>query len=64
MAEYIKVTSASGKVYKLRVGAVCRNCKCDLSLENWAMGQGNICKMSIIRRDAKVCGHGDKEVFI
>jgi len=39
MAKYIKVISEGGKVYKLRVGAVCRNCKCDLSLES-----GNICK--------------------
>jgi hypothetical protein len=44
MAEYIKVISEGGKVYKLRVGAVCRNCKCDLSLENWSVGCGNICK--------------------
>ena len=44
MAEYIKVISASGKVHKLRVGAVCRNCKSDLTIENWAMGCGNICK--------------------
>lgn len=47
MAEYIKVISEGGKVYMLRVGAVCRNCKCDLSLENWAMGCGNICKSCI-----------------
>ena len=47
MAKYIKVTSASGKVYKLRIGAVCRNCKCDLTLENWSVGSGNICKSCI-----------------
>lgn len=47
MAEYIKVISASGKVYKLRVGAVCRNCKSDLTIENWSMGNGNICKSCI-----------------
>jgi len=47
MAKYIKVTSASGKVYKLRIGAVCRNCKSDLTIENWAMGHGNICKSCI-----------------
>lgn len=64
MAEYIKVISEGGKVYMLRVGAVCRNCKSDLTIENWSVGQGNICKSCITRRDAKVCGHGDKEVFI
>jgi hypothetical protein len=47
MAEYIKVTSASGKVHKLRIGAVCRNCKSDLTLENWSLGNGNICKSCI-----------------
>ena len=47
MAEYIKVISEGGKVYKLRVGAICRNYKSDLSLENWAMGHGNICKSCI-----------------
>ena len=44
MAGFTKVITASGKVHKLRDGAVCRNCKCDLTLENWAMGQCNICK--------------------
>lgn len=53
--------SAGGKVHKLRVGAVCRNCKSDLTIENWAMGCGNICKMSITRHDARVCGHGNKK---
>lgn len=47
MAEYIKAISASGKEYKLRVGAVCMNCKCDLTLENWSLGNGNICKSCI-----------------
>ena len=47
MTEYIKVTSASGKVHKLRVGAVCRNCKSDLTIENWSIGHGNICKSCI-----------------
>ena len=47
MAEYIKVISANGKVHILRVGAVCRNCKSDLTLENWSLGNGNICKSCI-----------------
>ena len=57
MAEYIKVISASGKVHKLRDGAVCRNCKCDLTIENWS----SRVSMSITRHDARVCGHGNKK---
>ncbi len=47
MAGFTRVITASGKVHKLRDGAVCRNCKCDLSLENWSVGNGNICKSCI-----------------
>ena len=61
MTRFTKVITANGKVHKLRDGAVCRNCKCDLSLENWSVGQGNICKMNITRHDARVCGHGDNK---
>lgn len=46
MPKYIEVI-ANGKVYILRIGAVCKNCKSDLTIENWAMGYGNICKSCI-----------------
>lgn len=42
--KYYRVVSKFGKEHKLRIGAWCRNCKCDLTPENWSMGSGNICK--------------------
>ena len=44
MTGFTRVITASGKVYKLRDGAVCRNCKSDLTIENWSVGNGNVCK--------------------
>lgn len=44
MVRYITIISKYGKSHILRIGAICRNCKCDLPVDNWSMGNGNICK--------------------
>jgi len=42
--KYTTVTLNNGSTRKLRNDAVCRTCGCKLTLENWSIGNGNVCK--------------------